>query len=306
MEGISPSELERIISAMKARKRSRTHLLTRSELSGLSAISRESQNSLDQLLAKGGLEVDKIKAVLTKRDADKRRLLESRKARAAKTFSRDKLRSGIDGRIKAFELSSRLSQPYASTNIVLDTPFLIYADPYYILRSSSIERLGSLARIHVRHTGEFSDLDTVSFYFLWQNSSDNYALLNVETYVVANGWFQITADSGIFGGAWANIFGAAELDLLEWWNHPPTSPLQMNCQSAVFADITAWAGSSLWSPGDDSFETFLRLSLQFLPTVRQSFRSVWTFTALAHLITAWPSPILQTNNLISLFCARMC
>lgn len=78
----------------------------------------------------------------------------------------------------------------------------------------------------------------MSFYYLWSNPKDKYAVVDVHGYAIFNGTANVGSGGGLFPGsrsASARVTGS--LGILEWWNQPPTSPLPQPDQSVVVLDL---------------------------------------------------------------------
>jgi hypothetical protein len=151
-----------------------------------------------------------------------------------------RFRHGIDGRRKALEQRATIAQPYEPTFIVLN-PFFIWANRFLgqsndplgtdILIDWQIEPLNNWAKILLNYaTGDvIFATDRLNFYFLWTNETGSDALVNVVSYLTANGSCRVHANSSFWHGLTAPNFSQvsidAELSVFEWWNNPPTEPL---------------------------------------------------------------------------------
>jgi hypothetical protein len=175
----------------------------------------------------------------------------------------DEFRNAIARRRSAWDLLGAIGQPYTPTYVALDKPFLIWANRYGraadILVESHIEPWNSWARTVTRAASEsaFMVRDEVSFYFLWQNETGSDVVLNVESYLMLNGWCQLTADSGwIWSPFWgqgtigkSRLAVDAELALLEWWNQPPTQPAFQSGQIQNVLKRAISGGFAFGNPG---------------------------------------------------------
>jgi hypothetical protein len=198
------------------------------------------------------VDVDQVKAVLLEMKAQKR---EGKDRNPVAAFRR-----GIADRLEATRLLSSIGAPFTPEQITLDTPFLIWAlrdgmEASNILVDSQIVKGGSWAKISssVKTDGQIGADDTVNFYFLWQNFTGQPAVVNVESFLMLDG--SCTAD-GHGGWIWTplwgtNTFGSAilnvnaNLSLLEWWNQPPTTPLQEPGQTQNVVNLDSegsWKG----------------------------------------------------------------
>jgi hypothetical protein len=181
-----------------------------------------------------------------------------------------RFRHGVDGRRKALELLSIISQPYTSTFIMLNTPFLIWANRYEndqmegtdILVDSHIEPLNNWAKVVLNREATGDNVifatDQLNFYFFWTNTTGYDALVNVTSYVALNGSCRVHADSNFTTALWgvdpfSQVSIDAEISIFEWWNEPPTEPLWESSQLQNVTSLSAEGG--VWS-GDGHSKLF--------------------------------------------------
>ena len=202
------------------------------ERSEIVANRRRVENLLAAFFIKAGFEVDKFDEVLAQNRSALRRIAERRKAEAVERSSSAKeiLRHGVEGRRKAIEHLADVTSPESPTVAapkfyeLLDRPFTILPTSGVYLHAEHIESANSSANITV--DSESDREDELSFYFLWQNPRSTHAVIDVDAYLVLNGFCQAESAGGYFPGIRHSRLDVwAKLDLLEWWNQPPTSPL---------------------------------------------------------------------------------
>jgi hypothetical protein len=176
---------------------------------------------------------------------------------------------GIADKLEATRLLSSIRAPFTPERIILDKPFLIWGlrdgmEASNILVDSQIVTGGSWAKIasSVKTDDDIAADDTVNFYFVWQNSTGQPAVVNVESFLMLDG--SCTAD-GHAGWIWTPLWGAntfghavlnvdAKLSLLEWWNQPPTTPLQEPGQTQNAAYIDSEGGWKGWGSSNATTE----------------------------------------------------
>jgi hypothetical protein len=84
----------------------------------------------------------------------------------------------------------------------------------------------------------FADGGQVSFGFLWQNSSQKSAVVDVHGYIVLDGGFDVTTDGGyVVLGNFSHLWVDVDLFIHELWNQPPTSPVAQPTQSQNALDL---------------------------------------------------------------------
>jgi hypothetical protein len=202
------------------------------ERSEIVANRRRVENLLASSFIKAGFEVDKFDELLTQNRSALHRIAERRKAEAVKRSSsaKETLRHGVEGRRKVMEHLADVTPPESPTVAApkfyehLDRPFTILPTPGVYMHSEHIEPANSWANITV--DSESDAIDELSFYFLWQNPRSTHAVIDVDAYLVLNGFCQAGSEGGYFPSVRHSQLDVwAKLDLLEWWNQPPTSPL---------------------------------------------------------------------------------
>jgi len=223
-----------------------------SERSEIRANRRATENLLASSFAKAGFEVDKFDELLAQNRSALRRIAERRKAEAVERSSsaKDTLRHGVESRRKVMEHLAELTPPESPTIAVpkfyelLDRPFTILPTGGVYLHAEHVESANSWAKFTV-DSDSVAGSEYLSFYFLWVNPRDTHAVIDVDAYLVLNGFCQVESDGGYFPGIrQSSINLYALLHLLEWWNQPPTSPLRQVDQSqhafALYIDTGGW------------------------------------------------------------------
>jgi hypothetical protein len=213
---------------------------------------RTLENLLGSFFTKSGFEVDKFEEVLAQNQSALRRMAENRKAEAVEQSSsvKDALRYGVESRRKTIEHLATLAPPPEYE--VLDTPFLIWPTVGVFFADSHYEPWNSWAKITL-DSSRTEGREELSFYFLWVNPRDTFAVINVDTDLVLNGFCWVESDGGILPGTrHAGIILHARLFSWEWWNQPPTSPLWPNgiYEQALFIQTNTGA---VFDDGDSEF-----------------------------------------------------
>ena len=139
-----------------------------------------------------------------------------------------------------------IDQAYAPTFVVLEKAFLIWATPSNMLQDSVNEAFNNVAKIQRRNSS--SGRDELNFYFVWDNPRDETSVINIECSVGVRGTCRADADSGFFSGGSSSLTIRAELQLLEWWNQPPTTPLPQSSQIQDVVTVST-SGGMFWDAG---------------------------------------------------------
>jgi hypothetical protein len=187
-----------------------------------------------------------------------------------------RFRHGIEGRRKALEQLAIIAQPYTPAFVVLNTPFLIWANRFLphsdeplgtdILIDSHIEPLNNWAKILLNYGKDddvFFATDRLNFYFFWRNETGSDAVVNVVSYLTINGSCRVHATSSIWHGwltpNFAQVSIDAKLSVFEWWNEPPTEPLsEAGQQQNVVPQLKAEGGEF----SDDGKSTLVSANCQ--------------------------------------------
>jgi hypothetical protein len=264
-------------NASAAKDKHRDSLIRQANLSKRSQI-LTNQRAVEQLftsfLIKTGFEIDKFNQILAKNQTELRSIFEKQKADAVEqsTSVRDKFRYGIDSRRKTIEHLKTLAAPSFPFFVALDSPFLILPTNGLNLTASQIEPRNSWAKFIMDVDEPTPAIDgyhypiseELSFYFLWENPSDKFAVLNVDGYLVSNGHCTAHIDGGFFAGDRSSSISIDQhLSLLEWWNQPPTQPLQQTDQSLNILNLYASAMDMFDSGETKSANVFRGCDLRF-------------------------------------------
>ncbi len=134
------------------------------------------------------------------------------------------LAEGVAARRHALGL---LAQPFTSSYVTLEEPFLIWELPHpdlSIFRDSGIEPLGSWVKV-LLETSSGPGYTDFRFYFLWENPSDYYAVANVSSSLVLYGAADAFGSWGFLSGNTANLEVAAYLSVVRWsgWGDDPST-----------------------------------------------------------------------------------
>jgi hypothetical protein len=157
-------------------------------------------------------------------------------------------RLAVQSRYEAAKYLAAGGGLFSRSVVLVDEPFLIWASPHSnIIQDSSIERSLSWAKIKIDDSGPDHDsiLDSLTFYYLWENATAYYTVVDVSSFMTVSGVWQ--ARASIYGkhspgnpndpdydpaatialGGSAHLGLSANLALYQWWNSPPTlAPLQ--------------------------------------------------------------------------------
>jgi hypothetical protein len=120
-----------------------------------------------------------------------------------------------------------LAAPFTSSWVALDTPFLIWQFPHPnpdIFLDSGIAPGASWVKALVNTRTGPGGAD-FRFHFLWENPSAFFAVANVWSSVIFNGYASARAASGILSGYRANLEVESYQNVVRWsgWGNDPTT-----------------------------------------------------------------------------------
>jgi hypothetical protein len=249
MAAIDDAQIRAAVSMAKdsRRKYSPTRLENISERARISAERRFSgEKFLSSSFAPA--DVSAAKEICAQTRTEIRRFLQKQKSSMIKcsSLTRNTLRSGIESQRKAREylasLKREASPPGLNFNfVILDTPLFILPTQGIILDSTHVEPWNNVAKVSGEWETPYPDnrTDSISFVFVWTNPSSAYAVVNVESYLMLNGFCHAWADGGfwaandIYLGIWVS------LGIFEWWNNPPTYPPTQTGQEQSAVSLNA-------------------------------------------------------------------
>ena len=131
---------------------------------------------------------------------------------------------------------------------LLNTPFLIWPTNSVDLEASEIVPSNSWAKFRATIGTGKSFFGDVRFYYLWENETDKFAVINADGYSIFHGTAFVGVGGGFFpGDRSATVALTATLQILEWWNQPPTSPFGQPDQAAEILNlrVTAYGWSEV-------------------------------------------------------------
>ena len=206
-------------------------------------------------LTKTGLDSRQIQQVVGRKEQERERATEERRAAVAAGAAANEARfqQQLEGKREA--LAGLLNHPFTHSYTYLETPFLIWETPnpqLNILQDSQAVQFHSNVRVKVDYTSG-SDYTNFVFYYLWENTAEVPATINVFSSLLFNGNCLVSAAGGAFSGDACNLNISATLDIYEWWNQPPTTPLP---QSTQYVDVVNLSASGptlpeyLWNNAD--------------------------------------------------------
>jgi hypothetical protein len=252
----APPERRRVAPGLRAAELSRRAQAT-TRRRGMEALLRS-------FFTKAGLDVAKLDQMAGQIQRDEREAFAKLAAEAAAHSARDSqaLRHALAERRKALELLNTIPiiPPAGPSRIVLDKPFLIWQTPRLeaSLVDTTIEPLHSSVRASINTNTGF-DYTQFNFYFFWQNDSDYFAVVNVDTSLILNGFCEIEAATGFLSGDRCGLTLTGQLSLLELWdqtNGQPAQPLFESSQMRAVASLDA-SGGGFWSSPDIKSQIFV-------------------------------------------------
>jgi hypothetical protein len=173
---------------------------------------------------------------LRQNSAEIHRFLGKEKAAILKHASsvRESLHHNIESRHQAIEQVAAVGRQALPSSVnfnfvVLDTPLFVLPTQDINLVSQHATPWNTVAKINAEWSTLYPDngSDNVSFVFVWENPSEAFRVVNVESYLMVHGFCAVMAEGGpgprsFWGDKYTDVDVAVELNILEYWNNPPT------------------------------------------------------------------------------------
>jgi len=248
MAKINTAALKRgLIAAERNRLKQQTEVrLDPAEHPKLLSIRRAGEKLLEESFRQAGVDTKKLGALQKRYSAELRRVVDKQTADAIRRAPRAKgtVDASIRGQRDALKLLAADKPFFPFPLVTLDKPFLIWAAPHSnIISDSSVEPFNSWAKIRVE-SSQSSGFEKLSFYFLWDNPSDFYTVINASASLSAIGRLKATA----FGGASSlysfhdsSVGCSASFALWSWWLQPPmATPYTIQPFASVLEAASFW------------------------------------------------------------------
>lgn len=250
----SESSVLQIITDLKAardlavikdgRQKEAALLASSADRSTILANKRAAWQLTEYFATKNGFESDKFVEILARNQSELSRIADEQKVAAIKQSSAEmkSFMRAIESKRQAFDALISTAAPPQPFFVALDSPFLIWPTQGIELLDSHTEPYRSTAKITL-DSGRTFGYEELGFYFLWENPSDRFAVVNVDGYLVFNGQLRASQDGGFWpGDRYAGISAGGRLHVFEWWNQPPTEPLAQADQFQNVASVAATGG----------------------------------------------------------------
>jgi hypothetical protein len=248
-------EIKTALAAMKEREASTRRSTIRAEDQSASAQSDLAE--LKALLA-ANPDLGKLGEILARRDKRRESLLaqqhrrpDAQETQAAATAAT----AAINARRQALSI---LSQPFTPPYYVtLDTPgwFLVLPNTELsIIQDFGIEPGGSWFKALLNTSDPTGGHAYIQFYFVWVNPSDYYAVANVSSSLLLNGWAKASGEWALLDRNNAYLYVRAYLNVIRWsgWGTDPdtgqsldqtTYPVNTNASETLVANLDGWGGN---------------------------------------------------------------
>lgn len=198
------------------------------QVAAIGRLERQREALFAAALARTSWNGDRFEGLLAESRSEAARFVEGQRSAAANRSARAKEAAHrvVEDRRTALE---QLLAADPVEYFALDTPFLVWPTHGMALDSYQIEPWNSRAQMHL-HAGNSGDTELtgheeLNFYFLWENPRAQYAVANVDGFLVLNGFCDALAHGGILPGTrFSRLQVDTTLRLMEWWNQPPTEP----------------------------------------------------------------------------------
>lgn len=197
---------------------------------------------------------DILAADKTKQEAAAKKM----RAQALKTSSAaaKSLKQLTVARVKAVQ--GFLAQPADTPSpelFLLERPIFIIPSPGTHLDNYQYADLNSWATL--QSSTDASRIDTVRFYYIWSNPRSTYSVVNVDGFIVFNGYCGVGTNGGIFpDDRYSQVIVNGVLEVYQWWIQPPVamvsdpnqtvSALNLKVTSGGWFDVGAIGGRNVY------------------------------------------------------------
>jgi hypothetical protein len=200
-------------------------------------------------LARMGFDTATVERELVAERAQSRRRLEELKADAVaqSTGRAHSLQRLVDARRAALEGVVAIGPP-TTQYLALDSPVEIWATDGLNLESTTIEPYKSRAQIRL-DTSLYENIpgayllgmnyDFLHFYFLWGNQESVSAVVDINAFLILNGFCSAHSQGGWFFGGKGELTLDPTLDLVQTWTQPISSAAPQSGETWNVLDLVA-------------------------------------------------------------------
>ena len=224
MSGIDVAEFKAVFPGLKAKQRIQSRRHGGRAGGQRPQALRADDDALRAFYQKAGVNVSKLEEIAAQTRDDARRRLEAEKSAAAQRMpaALSTLKQWTANRATAQKL---LAKPFLSYYEIIPKPFLIWETPKAesgVFVNYQAENNFSWLKAFVE-TSSRTDDTHFTFYFYWQNPSEYYALMNVDSWLILNGACEAVASQGLFSSDNASAELIASLAIWRWmgWGTDP-------------------------------------------------------------------------------------
>jgi hypothetical protein len=257
---INLARIKREIAALEKRRTPSVAEIARPILAQMRGRRRALAKTLGSMLASGQLDLKKAAPLLARYDRERellRKKMESAVAPVLSATSQNNRRAATAQR-KLLATPGLIRPPHASVTIKL-APFLIRVNPFYVVTDESRAPGNAFVKFFLEKNTRSSGNVQLFFFYLWQNESTSYAVVNAACVPFLTGGMTAGAESGVFDGGYVTMEAQADFGLMLWNlpsdNSPHTSPPWQTTQQVEIQRLVADAGG-FWSGRDIASRTF--------------------------------------------------
>ncbi|MFZ0455900.1 MAG: hypothetical protein WAM24_19285 [Ignavibacteriaceae bacterium] len=223
---------------------------------------KNSEQILTSFLTKTGFEFEKFDTIREQNQTRLKQETIKAKADAVKnsTFIQDANIQNIANWKNSLEnILTDIGPANPNFNVAaVNTPFLVWPSHGLILDDPHIEPWKNSAKFRINSTSASNGSETLTFYFLWENPSSKYAVTNIGSSLILNGYCEISADGGTAGivpGGNSSLNLDARLTIYDWTAQPPVPPFPQNTQTNHILTLSADGGGWFESVGAIEYTT---------------------------------------------------
>jgi hypothetical protein len=254
---VTQSQIKAVLSARDAKAREEI-ALRKTALPGAQARRRAGERLFTSYLRRSGFDFTALEKQRTQNATALRRVVKGRHADAARrspAVTKD-LQGAVASWRHAIEhfRDGTLVSDFVPVFDVVATPFIIWPTNDLELVDSQIQPGNNTAKINAQWRKSYG-FENLRFIFLWQNPKDSWVIVSIASNLMLNGECDEFEEGGYLSGSVSNLNVDARLNVLEWWNQPPTSPFPQATQAQHVLTLSASGGGVLSNLGGGTVES---------------------------------------------------
>ena len=209
------------------------------------SVRRAAQDLLAPMLSKAGASVDRFE--------DARQRYQKALERAAADARGAAITQSVEGKLRLEEILADHGKALDAVTAGSDAQRFLLNVPFSIIPTSGLANISSgdqPARSFAKftlHSSRSTGYEEVAFHFIWGNTGNTVAVIDVNAYLVLNGHVQAGSGGGLFpsilsGERYSQLDMHARVAITLWGSQPPMSPMQQADQDVLAVALRSNTG----------------------------------------------------------------